>query len=320
MTEFIYREDQTKRYHTWNYALRQEFGEKIFKVPIDAGFDCPNRDGTVAHGGCTFCSVSGSGDMIIAPSDPLPSQFQQQIKQMHAKWPHVEKYLVYFQNFTNTHDTVDVIRERYEQAINEPGVVGINIGTRPDCLPDETIAYITELSERMHVTVELGLQTTYDETSKIINRAHTYDLYVKTVKRLRELAPKVEIVSHLINGLPGENHEMMVENVRRCVTDNEIDGIKLHLLHLMTSTKMQRDYHEGRLRLLSMDEYVNIICDQLEIIPKNIVIHRITGDAPRDMLIGPMWSLKKWEVLNAIDKEMERRGSYQGCKLEEVES
>lgn len=306
-----------KRYNTLNDYYREIFGEKIFKVPIDAGFDCPNRDGTVAHGGCTFCTVSGSGDAIVAPDAPIRDQFYKEIDFMHRKWPEVKKYLVYFQNFTNTHDTVDVIRERYEQAINEPGVVGINIGTRPDCLPDETIAYIAELSERMHVTVELGLQTTYDETSKIINRAHTYDLYVKTVKRLRELAPKVEIVSHLINGLPGETYEMMVENVLRCVTDNEIVGIKLHLLHLMTSTKMQRDYHEGRLKLLSMDEYVNIICDQLEIIPKNIVIHRITGDAPRDMLIGPMWSLKKWEVLNAIDKEMERRGSYQGCKVEE---
>lgn len=308
-----------KRYNTLNDYYRQIFGEKIFKVPIDAGFDCPNRDGTVAHGGCTFCTVSGSGDAIVAPDAPIRDQFYKEIDFMHRKWPDVKKYLVYFQNFTNTHDTVDVIRERYEQAINEPGVVGINIGTRPDCLPDETIAYIAALSERMHVTIELGLQTTYDETSKIINRAHTYDLYVETVKRLRQLAPKVEIVSHLINGLPGETHDMMIENVRRCVTDNEIDGIKLHLLHLMTSTKMQRDYHEGRLKLLGMEEYVNIICDQLEIIPKNIIIHRITGDAPRDMLIGPMWSLKKWEVLNAIDQEMERRGSYQGCKLENKE-
>ncbi|AQP42892.1 radical SAM superfamily protein [Streptococcus gallolyticus] len=308
-----------KRYNTLNDYYRQIFGEKIFKVPIDAGFDCPNRDGTVAHGGCTFCTVSGSGDAIVAPDAPIRDQFYKEIDFMHRKWPDVKKYLVYFQNFTNTHDTVDVIRERYEQAINEPGVVGINIGTRPDCLPDETIAYIAELSDRMHVTVELGLQTTYDETSKIINRAHTYDLYVETVKRLRQLAPKVEIVSHLINGLPGETHDMMIENVRRCVTDNEIDGIKLHLLHLMTSTKMQRDYHEGRLKLLGMEEYVNIICDQLEIIPKNIIIHRITGDAPRDMLIGPMWSLKKWEVLNAIDQEMDRRGSYQGCKLENKE-
>lgn len=309
-----------KRYNTLNDYYRQIFGEKIFKVPIDAGFDCPNRDGTVAHGGCTFCTVSGSGDAIVAPDAPIRDQFYKEIDFMHRKWPDVKKYLVYFQNFTNTHDTVDVIRERYEQAINESGVVGINIGTRPDCLPDETIAYIAELSDRMHVTVELGLQTTYDETSQIINRAHTYDLYVETVKRLRQLAPKVEIVSHLINGLPGETHDMMIENVRRCVTDNEIDGIKLHLLHLMTSTKMQRDYHEGRLKLLGMEEYVNIICDQLEIIPKNIIIHRITGDAPRDMLIGPMWSLKKWEVLNAIDQEMERRGTYQGCKLENKEA
>ena len=308
-----------KRYNTLNDYYRQIFGEKIFKVPIDAGFDCPNRDGTVAHGGCTFCTVSGSGDAIVAPDAPIRDQFYKEIDFMHRKWPDVKKYLVYFQNFTNTHDTVDVIRDRYEQAINEPGVVGINIGTRPDCLPDETIAYIAELSDRMHVTVELGLQTTYDEKSKIINREHTYELYVETVKRLRQLAPKVEIVSHLINGLPGETHDMMIENVRRCVTDNEIDGIKLHLLHLMTSTKMQRDYHERRLKLLGMEEYVNIICDQLEIIPQNIIIHRITGDAPRDMLIGPMWSLKKWEVLNAIDQEMERRGSYQGCKLENKE-
>lgn len=235
---------------------------------------------------------------------------------MHRKWPEVKKYLVYFQNFTNTHDKVEVLKERYEQAINEPGVVGINIGTRPDCLPDETILYLAELSERMHVTLELGLQTTYEKTSVLINRAHSYDLYVETVKRVRELAPKVEIVSHLINGLPGETHEMMLENVRRCVTDNDINGIKLHLLHLMTNTRMQRDYHEGRLQLLSQEEYVTIICDQLEIIPKHMIIHRITGDAPRDMLIGPMWSLNKWEVLNAIDKEMERRGSYQGCRLE----
>ena len=301
-----------KSYNTLNDYYRTLFGEKTFKVPIDAGFDCPNRDGTVAHGGCTFCTVSGSGDAIVAPEAPIREQFYKEID--------VKKYLVYFQNFTNTHDKVEVIRERYEQAINEPGVVGINIGTRPDCLPDETLAYLAELTERMHVTIELGLQTTYEATSELINRAHSYDLYVETVKRIRKRVPKAEIVSHLINGLPGETHEMMVENVRRCVTDNEIDGIKLHLLHLMTNTRMQRDYHEGRLQLMSQEEYVKVICDQLEIIPKHIVIHRITGDAPRDMLIGPMWSLNKWEVLNAIETEMRRRGSTQGCKLEEKET
>ncbi|MGT2744214.1 TIGR01212 family radical SAM protein [Streptococcus phocae subsp. phocae] len=302
-----------KRYQTLNEYYRQLFGEKIFKVPIDAGFDCPNRDGTVAHGGCTFCTVSGSGDAIVAPDAPIREQFYKEIAFMHRKWPDVTKYLVYFQNFTNTHDSLSVIRDRYEQAINEPGVVGINIGTRPDCLPDDVIAYLAQLAERMHVTVELGLQTTFEETSKIINRAHSYELYQETVKRLRR-HPKINIVSHLINGLPGETAEMMVENVRRCVMDNDIQGIKLHLLHLMTNTRMQRDYHEGRLRLLSQEEYVSIICDQLEIIPKDIIIHRITGDAPREMLIGPMWSLNKWEVLNAIDAEMTRRNSYQGCR------
>ena len=296
-----------KRYRAINDYYRELFGEKIFKLPIDAGFDCPNRDGTVARGGCTFCTVSGSGDAIVAPEAPIREQFYKEIDFMHRKWPEVNKYLVYFQNFTNTHAKLEIIKERYEQAINEPGVIGINIGTRPDCLPDETIYYLAELSERMHVTLELGLQTTYEATSALINRAHSYDLYKKTVKRVRELAP---------NGLPGETHDMMVENVRRCVTDNDIQGIKLHLLHLMTNTRMQRDYHEGRLRLLSQEDYISIICDQLEIIPKHIVIHRITGDAPRHMLIGPMWSLNKWEVLNAIDKEMEKRQSYQGCKVE----
>ncbi len=259
-----------KSYNTLNDYYRTLFGEKTFKVPIDAGFDCPNRDGTVAHGGCTFCTVSGSGDAIVAPEAPIREQFYKEIDFMHRKWPDVKKYLVYFQNFTNTHDKVEVIRERYEQAINEPGVVGINIGTRPDCLPDETLAYLAELTERMHVTIELGLQTTYEATSELINRAHSYDLYVETVKRIRQQVPK--------------------------------------------------DYHEGRLQLMSQEEYVKVICDQLEIIPKHIVIHRITGDAPRDMLIGPMWSLNKWEVLNAIETEMRRRGSTQGCKLEEKES
>lgn len=165
-----------KSYNTLNDYYRKFFGEKTFKVPIDAGFDCPNRDGTVAHGGCTFCTVSGSGDTIVAPDAPIREQFYKEIDFMHRKWPDVQKYLVYFQNFTNTHEKVEVIRERYEQAINEPGVVGINIGMRPDCLPDESIEYLAELSECMHVTIELGLQTTYEATSDLINRAHSYEL------------------------------------------------------------------------------------------------------------------------------------------------
>lgn len=310
MQIFPYSDDPNKRYHTWNYALRQQFGEKIFKVPIDGGFDCPNRDGTVAKGGCTFCSVSGSGDMIVAPSDPLPLQFQKEIQLMHQKWPTVDQYIVYFQNFTNTHAPVDVIRHRFEQVVNEKGIVGLSIGTRPDCLPDEVVNYLAELNERFYLWVELGLQTTFEETSAAINRAHDYQTYLDGVAKLRK--HWIRVCTHLINGLPGETPAMMRENVRRTIQDSDIQGIKLHLLHLMTNTKMMRDYNEGRLQLMSKEAYVSVICDQLEMIPPEIVIHRLTGDAPFETIIGPMWSLKKWEVLNAIDAEMKRRNSYQG--------
>lgn len=308
--KFLYAEDQNKRYHSWNYALRQQFGEKIFKVPIDGGFDCPNRDGTVAHGGCTFCSVSGSGDMIVAPEDPLPIQFQKEIDMMHQKWPGVAQYIVYFQNFTNTHAPLAIIKERFEQVVNLPGVVGLSIGTRPDCLPDDVVEYLAELNERLYLWVELGLQTTYEQTSDLINRAHSYQTYLDGVAKLRK--HNIRVCTHLINGLPGETYEMMMENVKRTILDSDIQGIKLHLLHLMRNTRMLRDYHEGRLRLLGFKEYVDIICDQLELIPQDIIIHRLTGDAPFESIVGPMWSLKKWEVLNAIDQEMLRRDSYQG--------
>lgn len=310
VTHFNFTTDSNKRYHTWNYALRQEFGEKLFKVPIDAGFDCPNRDGTVAHGGCTFCSVSGSGDMILAPSEPLPTQFKQEIDRMHVKWPKVDQYLVYFQNFTNTHAPLSVIKERFEQVLKQPGVVGISIGTRPDCLPDDVVEYLAELNRRYYLWVELGLQTTYEATSHQINRAHDYQTYLDGVAKLRQ--HNIRVCTHLINGLPGETTEMMLENVKRTILDSDIQGIKLHLLHLMTNTKMVRDYVEGRLQLMDQTAYVELICDQLELIPAEIVIHRLTGDAPRDSIIGPMWSLKKWEVLNAIDDELKRRDSFQG--------
>lgn len=307
---FQFKEGQNKRYYTWNDALRETFSEKIFKVPIDGGFDCPNRDGTVATGGCTFCSVSGSGDMIVAPSDPLPIQFQKEVEQMHRKWPSTTQYIVYFQNFTNTHAPIDVIKHRFEQVINEKGVVGLSIGTRPDCLPDEVVEYLAELNQRLYLWVELGLQTTYEETSNRINRAHDYQTYLDGVAKLRQ--HNINVCTHLINGLPGETPEMMIENVRRTVVDSDIQGIKLHLLHLMTNTRMEKDYIEGKLQLLTQTDYTNIICDQLEIIPPEIIIHRLTGDAPRDTIIGPMWSLKKWEVLNAFDHELQRRQTYQG--------
>ena len=235
---------------------------------------------------------------------------QKEIQLMHQKWPTVDQYIVYFQNFTNTHAPVDVIRHRFEQVVNEKGVVGLSIGTRPDCLPDEVVNYLAELNERFYLWVELGLQTTFEETSAAINRAHDYQTYLDGVAKLRKHG--IRVCTHLINGLPGETPAMMRENVRRTIQDSDIQGIKLHLLHLMTNTKMMRDYNEGRLQLMSKEAYVSVICDQLEMIPPEIVIPRLTGDAPFETIIGPMWSLKKWEVLNAIDAEMKRRNSYQG--------
>lgn len=299
-----------KRYNTWNDALRKTFSGKLFKVPIDAGFDCPNRDGTVATGGCTFCSVSGSGDMILEPTAPLAEQFTKEVQMMHKKWSDTYQYIVYFQNFTNTHAPASVLRERFEQVIHLPGVAGISIGTRPDCLPDDVVEYLAELNQQYYLWVELGLQTTYEKTSRMINRAHDYETYLRGVEKLRYHG--IRVCTHLINGLPGESLEMMRENVQRVVLDSDIQGLKLHLLHLMRHTRMLRDYNEGRLQLMTKEDYIGVICDQLEMVPPEIIIHRLTGDAPREALIGPMWSLKKWEVLNAIDEELVRRDSWQG--------
>lgn len=310
MTNSFLYSDTNKRYHTWDYHLKHRFGEKVFKVALDGGFDCPNRDGTVAHGGCTFCTVSGSGDFAQSRIDPLPIQMQKGIQMMHQKWPNVKSYIAYFQNFTNTHAPVEVLRHRYEQVVNERGVVGIMIATRPDCLPPETIEYLAELNERYYMWVELGLQSIHEETSRIINRAHDYACYLEAVKNLRR--HNIPVCTHLINGLPGESYEMMMESVKRVCLDSDIQGLKIHLLHLMKNTKMVRDYYEGRLQFLEQDQYVKLVCDQLEVIAPEIVIHRITGDAPRETLIGPMWSMKKWEVLNAIDHELDQRNTFQG--------
>ncbi|MCC4311616.1 TIGR01212 family radical SAM protein [Carnobacterium maltaromaticum] len=312
MNQFKFTNDPNKRYHTWNYALREQFGEKVFKVPLDGGFDCPNRDGTVAHGGCTFCSVSGSGDFAGDRIDPLPIQFQKEVQMMHNKWPNVIKYIAYFQNFTNTHAPVVELRHKFEQVVNEKGVVGIQIATRPDCLPDDVVDYLAELNQRYYLWVELGLQTIHEKTSQLINRAHDYQTYLDGVEKLRK--HNINVCTHLINGLPGETTEMMLESNKRMILDSDIQGVKLHLLHLMRNTKMVRDYHEGRLEFMDMETYVNLICDQVEQIPPEIIIHRLTGDAPRDTIIGPLWSLKKWEVLNAIDRELKQRNTFQGSK------
>ena len=297
-----------KRYHTWNYHLRQHFGHKVFKVALDGGFDCPNRDGTVAHGGCTFCSAAGSGDFAGNRAEELETQFLSTKAKMHTKWKD-GKYMAYFQAFTNTHAPVDVLREKYEVVLKQEGVVGLSIATRPDCLPDDVVDYLAELNERTYLWVELGLQTIHEPTARLINRAHDFPNFVEGVNKLRKHG--IKICTHIINGLPSETPEMMMQTARE-VAKLGVQGIKIHLLHLLKGTPMVKQYENGLLEFLSFEAYVKLVCDQLEILPTEMTIHRITGDGPIDLMVGPMWSVNKWEVLNAIDAEMKRRGSWQG--------
>ncbi len=304
-----------KRYHTWNYHLRNHFGHKVFKVALDGGFDCPNRDGTVAYGGCTFCSAAGSGDFAGDRADDLVTQFHNIKQKMHKKWKD-GKYMAYFQAYTNTHAPVEVLREKFESVLNQDGVVGLSIATRPDCLPDDVVEYLAELNQRTYLWVELGLQTVHERTALLINRAHDFQSYVDGVTKLRKHG--IRVCSHIINGLPLENDEMMMETAR-AVAKLDVQGIKIHLLHLLKGTPMVKQYEKGKLEFLSQEEYVKLVCDQLEIIPPEMIVHRITGDGPIDLMIGPMWSVNKWSVLNSIDAELKHRNSYQGKFYERLE-
>lgn len=309
MTNFKYAFDN-KRYHTWNYYLRSNFGEKVFKVSINAGLSCPNIDGTVAYGGCTYCSKQGSGDFAGNPNDNLIKQFEDIKEMMHKKW-HNAKYIGYFQAFTNTHAPVSVLKEKYETILNLDDVIGLSISTRPDCLPDDVLEYLSELNKKTNLWVELGLQTIHDETSKIINRGHDYNTFLEGVEKLKK--HNIKTVVHIINGLPGEDYNMMMETAK-AVADLGVHGIKIHLLHVLKETPMENMLKKGMFNLMEKDDYINLVCDQLEIIPPEMVVHRLTGDGKRDEIVGPMWSLKKWEVLNAIDDTMRERDSYQGIK------
>lgn len=310
MNEFLYSDDN-KRYHTWNYHLRHKFGCKVMKVALNAGFTCPNIDGSKGYGGCTYCSETGSGDFAGDPNDSIMRQFDEVKHRMHKKW-HEGKYMPYFQAHTNTYAPVAVLRERFECVLRQPNVVGISIATRADCLSDDVVEYLTELHNRTYLIVELGLQSVFDATGERINRCHTYAEFLYGYNKLKERG--INICVHLIDGLPGENKEMMIESARR-VGELFPHCVKLHLLHILEGTVLAKEYKEGKITPLAKDEYVDIIVSQLEVIPKEVVIQRLTGDGARETLLAPMWSLKKFEVLNAIDKLMAERNTFQGSRL-----
>lgn len=297
-----------KRYHTLNYYYRNMYGEKVFKVSLDAGFTCPNRDGAVAKGGCIFCSSRGSGDFAGDRKLDLKQQFWEVKEKMHQKWPKA-KYIGYFQAFTNTYAPASVLKEMYETILEEEGVVGLAIATRPDCLPDDVLNLLEETNDKSNLWIELGLQTIHEKTQKLINRGHDYDVFLDGINKLRER--NINIIVHIIVNLPGEGYEEMMATAK-AVAKLPVQGIKIHMLHLMKHTPMVKLYEEGKLNFMNRETYTKLVVDILEILPPEMIVHRLTGDAPPELLIEPKWTLKKWEVLNGIDKELEQRNTWQG--------
>ncbi|NLZ48886.1 MAG: TIGR01212 family radical SAM protein [Clostridiales bacterium] len=297
-----------KPYNSLNYFLRNKFGEKVFKVSLDAGFSCPNRDGTISSGGCIFCSERGSGDFAGCRDFSITKQFEDIKAMMSKKWQS-GKYIAYFQAYTNTYGDVELLRRKYEEAVSQEGVVALAIATRPDCLSPEIIDLLKEFNERLYVWIELGLQTSNDRVAKIINRGYKLEVFERALSDLRQAG--LDVVVHTIFGLPEENRDDMLNTIRY-LSNKDIQGIKIHLLHLMENTPLKKLYELGRLSFMTMEEYVDVVCEAIKLLREDIVIHRLTGDAPRDLLIGPMWSLKKWEVLNAIDKKLIENQWYQG--------
>lgn len=297
-----------KKYYTLNHFLRNKFGQKVFKISLDAGFSCPNRDGTISKGGCLYCSERGSGDFAGDRNFSISSQFQDIKAMMKNKWKS-GKYIAYFQAYTNTYGEIQELRRKYEEAIKQEGVVALAIATRPDCLSQEVIELVSEYNSKLYTWIELGLQTSNEKTAKIINRGYTLDIFEDALGRLRR--KNIDVVVHTIFGLPGESREDMLNTIKY-LANKDIQGIKIHLLHLLKGTPLVKLYEQGKLRFLEKDEYIDLVCQAITLLPQSIVIHRLTGDAPRNLIIGPMWSLKKWEVLNDIDKKLNDEELYQG--------
>ncbi len=297
-----------KRYYTLDYFFKNKFNSKIGRIPINAGFTCPNINGEKSFGGCTFCNTNGSGDFAGEKKDSLLKQWDKGKKMMSSKWPDA-KFIAYFQSFSNTYAPVDVLKEKYEVFLKKEDCVGISIGTRADCIDEEIASYLGELNKKTFLMVELGLQTSNEYTNKIINRCHTNNEFEDTVNLLKKY--NINVVVHIINGLPKETKKDMLNTID-FINKLNVDGIKIHLLHVMHDTKLVNQLNNGFLKLLSMEEYIEIVTEQIQILNKNIVIHRLTGDAPSDIFIGPIWSKKKTIVLNNIDKELVKKNTWQG--------
>ena len=304
---FKYSSDN-KRYHTLNYYNQQKYNSKVFKISLNAGFSCPNLDGKVGYGGCIYCSKSGSGDFGGNINEDLVTQFNNIKNILNKKWKE-GKYIAYFQARTNTYAPLPILKEKYESVINLDNVIGISIATRCDAIEDDTLDYLEDLNKKTNLTIELGLQTIHEETSKLINRCHSLQQFEDMVKKLRKR--NIEVVVHIINGLPYETKEMMLDTVKY-LNKLDIQGIKIHMLNIVKDTPLEELYKKEKFHILTKEEYIDIVVDQLELLREEIVIHRITSDPDPKNLIEPKWLIKKFCVLNDIDKLMVQRNTYQG--------
>lgn len=303
---FIYSDDN-KRYHTQNYHLRHTFGEKVTKISLDAGFTCPNIDGRCGVGGCIYC-LDGSGS---ASRKHLRAQYDEIREKMKSKWDS-KKFIVYLQAHSNTYADIETLKKIYSEVLSFDGVVGMSVATRADCLDDNIADLLSEISKEVYLNVELGLQSTFDETARLINRGHTYSDFLRGYEMMAKRDIKVCV--HLINGLPYETREMMIESVKR-VSALHPFSVKLHLLHVLRGTPLATMYERGDFQTFELFDYVDLVCDELEYIPPETVIQRLTGDGEKEHLIAPLWSMKKFVVLDEIDKELEKRKTFQGVKL-----
>ena len=299
-----------KRYHTLDYELKETFGQKVVKLSLDAGFTCPNRDGTIGERGCIFCGKKGSGDFAGSRDTDILEQMEEQKNRLSSKWPNA-KYIAYFQSYTNTYAPLKVLRQRYETALSGTDIAGMAVATRPDCLPAEVLGLLEELAQKTFLWVELGLQTIHQKSAEFIRRGYDLECFTKAVNSLKD--KNIRVVVHLILGLPGESDKDMLDTVK-FVSGLGVWGVKLHMLYIQKDTDLYDYYRAHPFDLFTYDQYINVVCNALEILPPEIVVHRVTGDGVKKLLAAPLWSLDKLRVLSGIDRELKRRNSFQGIK------
>lgn len=299
------------KFYSLNDFLKDKFSQKVYKLSLSLACTCPNRDGTISDKACIFCSMVGSGDFAASKNLDIDSQIEDQIKLISNKFKG-DKYIAYFQSFTNTYGDINYLRDKYLQAINNKNIVGIAIATRPDCLDEKVLKVLDEINKKTFLWIELGLQTSNDRIAQFINRGYKKEVFIEASKKLTDL--NIKFVSHVIVGLPYEEENGYLETVKLAISAKSW-GIKIHLLHILKNTLLEKLYYSKKFKVETMDSYIEKVVNILEILPSDMVVHRLTGDGNREELIEPIWSLNKRAVLNGIMKELKKRNTYQSKKF-----